>query len=157
MSLLFGSSYRAPAGGRSRLLWRCVLEAQRVRRAPPVESGTYSRRTPFCACSSVEQLQGKADFAFAGIAGGFGVSVAGADGAVHVASEARHRGAGAGVPEDLHFGYPGLAGRGQRGEERAVQDTHDAVGPPPVGVPDGSVAGERLLASTKTSAATPSA
>ena len=27
-------------------------EAQRVRRAPPVESGTVSRRTPFCASSS---------------------------------------------------------------------------------------------------------
>ena len=40
-----------------------VIEAQRVRRAPPFESGTRSRRTPFCACSSREcpdQLAGGA-------------------------------------------------------------------------------------------------
>ena len=98
MSLLFGLSYRPPAGGRSRLLWRGVLEAQRLRRTPPVESGTCARRTPFCGCSSVEQLQSKADFAFAGSAGDFGVSVAGADGAVHVAGEAQHRGAGLAFP-----------------------------------------------------------
>jgi len=30
------------------------LEAQRVRRAPPVGSGTVSRRTPFCASSAEE-------------------------------------------------------------------------------------------------------
>ncbi len=31
---------------------RVFLKAQRVRRAPPRESGTGSRSTPFCACSS---------------------------------------------------------------------------------------------------------
>jgi len=33
-----------------------ILEAQRVRRAPPNESGTASRRTPFCASSSVGRI-----------------------------------------------------------------------------------------------------
>ncbi len=31
--------------------WRTMRGAQRVRRAPPTESGTISRRTPFCASS----------------------------------------------------------------------------------------------------------
>ncbi|MEO7144309.1 MAG: sulfatase-like hydrolase/transferase [Bryobacteraceae bacterium] len=31
--------------------WQCAAQAQRVRRAPPSEAGTSSRRTPFCAGS----------------------------------------------------------------------------------------------------------